>query len=219
MFLIADVLTPDAVATIRQSLFAEDDRFVSGKSTAGWYAREVKDNDQSTGPAALAAMQQVETALMTHPVFKAAARPKKFVKTLVSRYKPGMQYGTHVDDALMGGMRTDLSFTLFLSAPEEYEGGELVIEALDGENANKLPPGHLVLYQTTSLHRVNPVTRGERLAIVGWVRSFIRNVEQRETLFELDQIVAGMVAAQADRAAVNPVMKVRNTLTRMWAED
>jgi PKHD-type hydroxylase len=112
-----------------------------------------------------------------------------------------------------------MSFTVFLSDPHSYDGGALVVEAPDGDTEIKLDAGSLVLYPTTSLHRVEEVTRGERLAIVGWVRSYIRSAEQRETLFDLDQVVAALKSQSADRAMMNPVMKVRNTLTRMWAED
>ena len=219
MLQIAGVLDPETVENMRKSLADEEVAFTSGKATAGWYAKDVKHNDQASGPAALAAMEKVKAALLAHAVFLSAARPKTFVKTLVSRYRPGMHYGTHVDDALMGGVRTDMSFTLFLAETASYDGGELVIEAPDGETEVKLDPGGLVLYPTTSLHRVNEVTRGERLAIVGWVRSFIRSAEQRETLFDIDQVVAGLKASGADRTLMNPVMKVRNSLTRMWAED
>jgi PKHD-type hydroxylase len=204
---------------MRSSLLAEADSFKSGKDTAGWYARDVKHNDQSTGPMASLAMEQVKAALLGNAVFVSAARPKAFVKTLVSRYRPGMHYGSHVDDALMGGVRTDMSFTLFLSDPKSYDGGTLVVEGHDGDTEVKLESGGLVLYPTTSLHHVTEVTRGERLAIVGWVRSFIRSAEQRETLFDLDQVVAQLKANNADRSLMNPVMKVRNSLTRMWAED
>ncbi len=213
------ILASDAVEMILAELNAEQDSFRDGKETAGWFARDIKNNDQSKGPAALAAMEQVKAALLAHGLFVSAARPKSFVKTLVSRYRPGMQYGTHVDDALMGGVRTDISFTLFLSDPLTYDGGELVVEGHDGDTDIKPAAGGLVLYPTTSLHRVNEVTRGERLAIVGWVRSFIRSAEQRETLFDLDQVVAALKASNADRQLLTPVLKVRNTLTRMWAED
>jgi PKHD-type hydroxylase len=219
MLQIAGVLDSETVENIRARLEVEEAAFTSGKATAGWYAKDVKHNDQALGPTAIAVMEQVKTALMSHAVFVSAARPKSFVKTLVSRYRPGMHYGTHVDDALMGGVRTDLSFTLFLAEPASYDGGELVIEAPDGETEVKLPPGGMVLYPTTSLHRVNEVTRGERLAVVGWVRSYIRSAEQRETLFDLDQVVAALNVSGADRVLMNPVMKVRNSLTRMWAED
>lgn len=219
MIQIADILPSTVVATLRESLAGADAQFASGKATAGWAAREVKNNEQAAGPAAQAAIEQVKAALLGNSLFQSAARPKTFVKLLVSRYKPGMAYGSHVDDALMGGVRTDLSFTLFLSEPESYEGGALVIEEADGESDIKLPPGHLVLYQTTSLHHVSEVTKGERLAIVGWVRSFIRSPEQREVLFEMDQVIARLRAGQAPRAELNGALKVRNSLLRMWVED
>lgn len=216
---ISDVLTPDAVVALREGLQGEAAGFSSGKATAGWAARDVKNNEQASGPAVQAAIEQVKAALFGNALFQSAARPKTFVKLLVSRYKPGMAYGTHVDDALMGGVRTDMSFTLFLAEPESYEGGELVIEGPDSESDFKLPPGHLVLYQTTSLHHVMEVTRGERLAIVGWVRSFIRSPEQREVLFEMDQVIARLREAQAPREDMNHALKVRNSLLRMWVED
>lgn len=219
MLQIAGVLSLESVRKIRERLKSEGAAFASGKATAGWYAKDVKHNDQASGPVTQAVIEEVKSALMAHAVFVSAARPKSFVKCLISRYRPGMHYGSHVDDALMAGIRTDMSFTLFLADPETYEGGELVIEAPDGETEVKLQPGSLVLYPTTSLHRVNEVTRGERLAVVGWVRSFIRSAEEREALFDLDQVVARLKAADAERAIMNPVMKLRNTLTRMWAED
>lgn len=219
MLQISGVLDAETVENIRVKLAAEETVFASGKATAGWYAKDVKHNDQASGVVATAVMEQVKSTLIANALFLSAARPKTFVKTLVSRYRPGMHYGTHVDDALMGGIRTDLSFTLFLTDPNTYQGGELVIESPDGETDIKLEAGSLVLYPTTSLHRVNEVTTGERLAIVGWVRSFIRSAEQRETLFDLDQVVAQLKATDADRALMNPVMKIRNTLTRLWAED
>jgi PKHD-type hydroxylase len=216
---IAGIMPGEKVEELGASLVADGASFVSGKATAGAQAKLVKNNDQSSGPAAQAAIAAVREALMTNAVFKSAARPKELFGALVSRYRPGMAYGSHVDDALMGGRRTDLSFTFFVSAPESYGGGELVIEGNDGENAIKLAAGSVVVYPTTSLHRVAEVTSGERLVVVGWVRSFIRSGEQREILFDLDQTVALLVAANADRAITDRVLKTRNNLIRMWAED
>jgi PKHD-type hydroxylase len=219
MMQIANVLTPEQVKDIVAALAADGESFSSGKSTAGWHAKGVKNNEQSRGSAAQMATAAAREALLKHPVFAAAARPRDFVRILVSRYRPGMAYGSHVDDAIMDGKRTDMSFTLFLSEPASYDGGELVIEATGGDTVIKLAPGDMVLYQTTSLHRVEEVTRGERLAIVGWVRSYIRNPEHRELLFDLDQTVAALREIKADRRLLDRVFKVRNTLTRMWAED
>jgi PKHD-type hydroxylase len=216
---ISELLRADVVLGIINSLHAESNSFVSGKATAGAQARQVKNNDQSAGPAAQAAIAAVRDALLANAVFKASARPKEIMGMLVSRYQKGMAYGSHVDDALMGGKRTDLSFTFFLGEPGSYDGGELVIEGNDGENAIKLPAGSVVVYPTTSLHRVAEITRGERLVVVGWVRSFIRNAEQREILFDLDQTAAALVAAQADRGMTDRIFKTRNNLIRMWAED
>lgn len=216
---IADVLDAATVVGLRQALAEEAESFTPGVRTAGWQARAVKNNEQSAGPAAAKAIAAVQGALMAHPVFKAAARPKLLTGLLVSRYRPGMAYGTHVDDALMGGIRTDLSFTVFLADPESYAGGELVIEADDGDTAIKLAAGSAVVYPTTSLHRVAEVTSGERLVVVGWVRSLIRRGDQREVLFDLDQVVNTLRETGAERPVLDRVLKTRANLLRMWAED
>lgn len=216
---IDGVLPPEAVASLAAALAAEDQSFQPGSATAGWHARQVKNNEQASGAAAAKAITEVEKALLASPVFKAAARPKQLVGLLVSRYRPGMEYGLHVDDAMMQGVRTDLSFTLFLSPPEAYGGGELVIEGNDAENAIKLQPGSAVVYPTTSLHRVAPVTSGERLVVVGWVRSLIRRADQREVLFDLDTVVAEMRQHGGPQPGLDRILKVRANLQRMWVED
>jgi PKHD-type hydroxylase len=217
--IIADILPPARLAAIVDQINSNPQAFESGAKTAGWHAKAVKNNEQAQGAAANAVREELETALLAHPVFKAAALPKKIIRSLVSRYKPGMAYGTHVDDPMMGGTRTDLSFTLFLSDPETYDGGALVIEGQDGDNEVKLSAGSLVLYPTTTLHHVSEVTRGERLAFVGWVRSFIRNGEDREILFDLENLIASLHASKADRVLLDQVLTVRANLMRKWVED
>lgn len=220
MFLqISDVLSRDEVAVLRDKILKHPEAFEDGRKTAGWHARDVKHNEQAKGNVASSILEFAEGRLLANPVFKAAANPKRFVRLLVSRYRPGMAYGTHVDDALMGGVRTDLSFTLFLSDPEAYDGGALVVEGNDGETDVKLPAGSLVLYPTTTLHRVEEVTRGERIAIVGWVRSFIRAHDDREILFDLENVIADLRGSGIDRAILNRLFKVRANLIRKWAED
>jgi PKHD-type hydroxylase len=148
-----------------------------------------------------------------------AARPKAIVRLLISRYEPGMAYGTHVDDALMGGMRTDLSFTLFLCEPESYEGGALVMDDAYGEREVRLPAGELILYASTALHRVEPVTSGVRLAAVGWVRSFVRDSSRREVLFDLETALRGVHETAGKTPLFDLLAKTRTNLLRMWAED
>src|SRR5690606_30111090 len=127
-------------------------------------------------------------------------------------------YGEHVDEPIMDGARTDISFTLFLSPPETYDGGELIIASPAGEDAVKLPAGSVIVYPSTTLHRVAPVTRGERLAAVGWVRSFIRDAAQRELLFELDTARRQLFEREGSSQTFNLVSKSLANLIRMWSE-
>jgi PKHD-type hydroxylase len=216
---IAGILRRDAADSLRQTLVAEAQTFKPGTATAGWHARDVKKNEQASGPAAARVIATVGEALNAHPVFKAVARPKALVGLLVSRYGPGMEYGSHVDNAMMNGIRTDLSFTVFLAPPESYEGGELIIEGNDGEQAVKLDAGSAVVYPSTSLHRVSKVIGGERLVVVGWVRSMIRRGDQREILFDIDQTIATLRETAGERAVMDRLMKTKANLLRMWAED
>jgi PKHD-type hydroxylase len=217
---IAAVLAAPEIAALRDIL-SEASLFRDGRATAGWHARDRKNNLQADADAPLVAgaLCKIETALRANEVFEAAARPGRIAGLLLSRYGPGMGYGTHVDDALMAGGRTDLAFTLFLADPETYDGGELVIERAEGERGFKLPAGDLVLYPATTLHRVAPVTRGIRLAAVGWVRSLVRGGEQRELLFDLDQVAALLRDGDRSGRALDLVLKIRGNLLRRWAED
>ena len=146
--------------------------------------------------------------ILGNELFCLAARPKALSPLLFSRYDTGMQYGSHVDDALMGGMRTDISFTLFLSDATSYDGGELIIDSASGEETFKLEAGALVAYPATSLHRVGAVTRGARLAAVGWARSFVRDPAQRELLFDLDTARRQLFAREGKSAEFDLISKV-----------
>jgi PKHD-type hydroxylase len=215
---IGNILDYDALKTLRASLDALS--FVDGRATAGWSAAEVKRNRQAAPSVALHNLQdKVEKAIRANAVFQIAARPKQFTPILFARYSGGETYGSHVDDAIMGGLRTDLAWTLFLHEPEDYDGGELVIEGAAGEQSIKLPAGAMVLYPATTLHRVAPVTRGERLVAVGWVRSLIRSAEQRELLFDLDTTRRALFAREGKSAEFDLLSKSLSNLLRMWAED
>ena len=215
---IADVLSAADLEAVRGGLASAT--FVDGKATAGWSARLVKSNLQAgPGPEVERLRALVEARLLAHPVCALATRPKAIIGPLFSRYRPGHAYGTHVDDALIGGVRTDVSFTLFLCDPDSYEGGDLIIETTSGEEAFKLPAGSLVTYPATTLHRVAPVTRGERLAAAGWVRSFIRDAGQRELLFDLETARRRLFDREGKTAEADLLAKCTANLTRLWCDD
>jgi PKHD-type hydroxylase len=215
---IADVLSAADVAEVHAGLAAAT--FVDGKATAGWSAKLVKANLQAADRPELERVRApVEVRLAEHAVFALATRPKTILGPLFSRYEPGHAYGAHVDDALMGGVRTDVSFTLFLSAPESYDGGELVIDSAAGEDAFKLGPGSVLTYPSTTLHRVAPVTRGRRLAAVGWVRSYIRDPAHRELLFELETARRRLFEREGKTADGDLLAKCAANLLRLWCED
>jgi len=167
---IDQAISPELLSRVKATL-AETD-FRDGRETAGWHARTVKQNEQADGrrPEIAELRQEVAKALQANPLFQMAARPRRMKPLMFSRYQEGMTYGNHVDDAIMatpqGAMRTDLSFTLFINDPDSYEGGELLVDSTAGEQTYKLPAGALILYPSSTLHRVEPVTRGERLAVV-----------------------------------------------------
>ncbi len=215
---IADVLTPaeveNAVAVLNRARFAE------GRATAGWAARSVKANAQARDSEEIETLRElIGERLQANPVFDMAARPKRIVGPLFSRYRSGDTYGEHVDEPLMGGVRTDVSFTLFLSAPETYEGGELIISSPAGEDSVKLPAGSAIVYPSTALHRVSPVTSGERLAAAGWVRSFVRDAAHREMLFDLDTARRQIFEREGSSTTFNLVSKSLANLMRMWSDD
>lgn len=218
-YAIGDVLDADGLREAREVLSGA--KFVDGKVTAGWHARLVKNNLQASAKdARVAALREtVAQKIRENAVFKLIVRPKALTPLILSRYEPGMEYGSHVDDALMNGMRTDVSFTLFLSDPDSYAGGELVIEGPDGESDVKLPAGSLVAYPSTTLHRVAPVTEGARLAAVGWARSFIRDAARRELLLDLDTARQSLFARYGKTAEFDLISKTSANLMRLWAED
>lgn len=216
---ISDILTPGDLAAIHDALAST--RFVDGRETAGFAARKVKNNRQADGNDRTLdeARSLVAARIMANELFRLAVRPKALTPLLFSRTETGMQYGVHVDDALMGGLRTDVAFTLFLDAPETYGGGELVIESAAGDDAIKLAAGSMVAYPATTLHRVAPVTRGQRHVVAGWARSFVRDAAHRELLFDLDTARRTIFARDGKSAEFDLISKSLANLLRMWTED
>lgn len=220
---IESVLSPEQVADFRQRLAAAD--WVDGKVTAGEQSALAKHNLQVPQDAALSRElgEIVLAALGRNPAFVSAALPLRVFPPLFNRYDPGMGFETHVDNAIRfaGAVRyrTDLSATLFLSAPQDYDGGELIIEDNYGEHAIKLAAGDMILYPATSLHRVEQITRGSRWASFFWVQSMVKSDEQRALLAGLDQSVQQLSAkvGQGDLEVVRLAGTYHNLL-RMWTE-
>jgi len=215
---VCNVLSADEIALLRETLARAT--FEDGRETAGFAAQLVKNNRQAANDRKTETVRKlVEERIYENELFAMAVLPKSLAPVMFSSYRPGMRYGSHVDDALMAGMRTDVSFTLFLSDPEAYDGGELVIESASGEDAVKLAAGSLVAYPSTTLHHVAEVTRGARLAAVGWARSYVRDGAHREMLFDLDTARRQLFAREGKSAEYDLVSKSLANLLRMWVED
>jgi PKHD-type hydroxylase len=221
---IPKVLTEAQVAHSRTTL--ENAKWVDGRETSGHLAARVKHNlqvDEAT-PEAREMGHVVVTALERTPLFMAAALPLRVFPPLFNRYEPGMAFGAHVDNAIREltssplRVRTDLSATLFLSRPEEYDGGELVVDDTYGAHSVKLPAGDMILYPASSLHRVNPVTRGVRLASIFWVQSMVGDDGERSLLFDLDMAISQVAETSPDSPAVVALTGCYHNLLRRWSE-
>ena len=223
---IPDILSADQVAHFRARL--DTAPWADGRVTAGYQSSRAKDNAQlpedSLEARELGAL--VLEALSRNSTFFSAALPRRIYPPLFNRYAGGQSFGFHVDNAVRydrsrGGVdpiRTDLSATLFLSAPEEYDGGELIIEDTYGTQQIKLPAGHLVLYPGTSLHRVTPVTRGARIASFFWIQSMLREDAQRRLMFDLDVSIRTLTRDVPEHPSLVQLTGVYHNLLRQWAE-
>ncbi|KAB0640384.1 PKHD-type hydroxylase [Burkholderia stagnalis] len=222
---IPNVLTHEQVRTLRARLDGAGDAWVDGRATAGYSGAPVKRNQQIAehSPLARELGDVILAALERHPLFISAALPNQVYPPLFNRYEGGMTFGSHVDGAvrvLPNGvkLRTDVSCTLFLSEPDAYDGGELVIEDAYGVQQVKLPAGDLVVYPATSLHQVTPVTRGVRVASFFWVQSLVRSDAQRALLFDMDTAIQRLNASDADAQARRSLVGCYHNLLRLWSE-
>jgi PKHD-type hydroxylase len=222
---VPNVLSKAEVADFRAAMDAAE--WEDGRSTAGAQSAIVKKNEQLPPNSAIARQlgEAVIKALVASPLFVAAAIPKQIFPPLFNRYGVGQHFGIHVDNAVRGdhftGMRirTDLSVTLFLSDPEEYDGGELIVEDYYGSHRVKLPAGHLVLYPASSLHAVTAVTRGVRVASFFWLQSMVRDGHARSLIFDLDTAIQGLVRRVGrDDPELVKLTGIYHNLIRCWAE-
>lgn len=215
---IAELLDAGMLDALRETL-SDKDVWIDGRATAAGRARAMKHNQQAApGGKAAPALALIERAILENEIFKSAAQPAALARLILNRYGEGMGYGAHVDAPFIDGVRTDLSFTLFLSDPTAYDGGALIIDSAGAEDAIKPPAGTLALYPSGFVHRVEPVTRGERLAAVGWVKSRIRSAEHRALAFEMDRIGADLAAGGATDELRDRLQNLRNNLLRAFAD-
>lgn len=221
---IPDVLNAGQVAQARQILDAA--QWVDGRVTAGHQSARAKDNQQlpEGSPAAQQLGEMILSALGQNALFISAALPLRVFPPLFNRYQGGQSFGTHVDNAIRQvpgtghRIRTDLSATLFFSGPEEYDGGELIVEDTYGTHSVKLPPGQMILYPSTSLHHVKPVTRGARVCSFFWIQSMIRDDAERTMLFDLDLAIQRIGRDMPEHPSTVQLTGVYHNLMRRWAD-
>lgn len=221
---LPDVLTAQEVATCRQKMNQAE--WIDGRVTAGRQSAKAKDNMQlpEDHPVARELSDLIISALQRNPLFMSAALPLRVFPPLFNRYQGGQSFGNHVDNSIRQvpgtphRVRTDLSATLFLAAPDEYDGGELVVEDTYGLHTAKLPAGHMILYPSTSLHNVRPVTRGARIASFFWIQSMVRDDGRRTLLFDLDMAIQRINHDMPDYAASLQLTGVYHNLLRQWAD-
>ncbi len=220
---IPEVLPKERVAQLRQRLDAGI--WIDGASTAGNLAAKVKSNSQysTESPDYLPLSQAIILALEQHPLFVSAALPQHILSPMFNRYSGGETYGNHIDgaihrDAASGQRtRTDISVTVFLSEPDDYEGGELIVEDTYGSHEIKLPAGDAIIYPATSLHRVEPVSSGTRIASFLWVRSLVKDAWQRSMLFELDMTLLKLRGQVGDTEEIIALTGLYHNLLRQWS--
>jgi PKHD-type hydroxylase len=225
MILIKDVLSPLQLQQVNHVISKQT--WIDGRTTGGQQSNSVKNNQQlSSDSQVVRGLEDlVLTALAHNPLFISAALPLKKFPPMFNRYREGETYGLHVDNAIRippgssARIRTDLSATLFLTEPDRYQGGDLVIEDHFGAQPVKLAAGDMILYPSTTLHRVTPVTQGERISAVFWLQSMVRNNEQRKMLFDLDQSVQSLTTLHGNDAQdVMRLSGIYHNLIRQWAE-
>jgi len=221
---IPDLLTAEQVLQARQIL--DNTQWIDGRVTAGHQSSRTKDNLQlpENHPAAAQLGEMILEALGQNALFISAALPQRVFPPLFNRYQGGQSFGTHVDNSIRQitgtphRIRTDLSATLFFANPDEYDGGELIVEDTYGTHSVKLPAGHMILYPATSLHNVRPITRGTRVASFFWIQSMVRDDGQRALLFDLDMAIQRLNRDVPDHPSAVQFTGVYHNLLRQWAE-
>jgi len=216
-YLTCSLLNDEEIQTIKKDLSFSNKEWEDGKKTAGKQAAEVKNNLQLNRNSEISRKNSgfIVKKLLTNTLIKSFALPKKIHGIMFTKSSSGMRYGRHIDNAYMSSGRADLSFSIFLNKKNNYEGGELVIENINTENKFKLDEGEIIIYPSTYLHSVEEITKGERLVCVGWIESYVKSIEEREYLFDIDAGARGMLAKHGRSDELDLIFKSYSNLLRV----
>ena len=215
-YLTHQLLNPQEINLLKNNLFTKDLPWEDGKKTAGNHAAKVKDNLQLDRSSNVSKkyVELIENKILNDFLIKSFALPKRIHGTMFTKSLKGMKYGRHIDNAFMSTGRADLSFTIFLNAKDKYSGGELLIEGLNSEHKFKLNSGDIIIYPSTYLHSVQEVISGERIVVVGWIESYIKSIEEREYLFDLDAGARALLARYGRSDELDLIFKSYSNLLR-----
>ena len=215
-FLTHQLLNPQEVKLVKENIFLKDLPWEDGKKTAGNHAAKVKDNLQLDKSSNISKKytELIEKKILKNVLIKSFALPKRIHGTMFTKSLQGMKYGRHIDNAFMSSGRADLSFTIFLNEKDKYLGGELLIEGLNSEDKFKLDSGGIIIYPSTYIHSVQEVIRGERIVVVGWIESYIKSIEEREYLFDLDAGARTLLAKHGRSDELDLIFKSYSNLLR-----
>ena len=215
-YLTHQLLNPQEIKLLKENIFLKDLLWEDGKKTAGNQAAKVKDNLQLDRSSEISKKYTalIEKRILNNVLIKSFALPKRIHGTMFTKSLKGMKYGRHIDNAFMSSGRADLSFTIFLNEKDSYSGGELLIEGLNSEDQFKLDSGGIIIYPSTHLHSVQEVTSGERIVVVGWIESYVKSIEEREYLFDLDAGARTLLAKYGRSDELDLIFKSYSNLLR-----
>ena len=216
-YLTYQLLNPELIKLLKTALINKDSLWEDGKKTAGNHAAKVKNNLQLNRNSEISQKYSklISKKILSEPLIKSFCLPKNIHGTMFTKSLKGMKYGRHIDNAFMSSGRADLSFTLFLNKKNEYEGGELLIENINSEEKLKLNAGEIIIYPSTYLHSVEEVLQGERLVFVGWIESYVKSIEEREYLFDLDAAAKSLLSKHGRSDELDLIFKSYSNLLRI----
>ena len=216
-YLTYQLLNPELIKLLKTALINKDSLWEDGKKTAGNHAAKVKNNLQLNRNSEISQKYSklISKKILSEPLIKSFCLPKNIHGTMFTKSLKGMKYGRHIDNAFMSSGRADLSFTLFLNKKNEYEGGELLIENINSEEKLKLNAGEIIIYPSTYLHSVEEVLQGERLVFVGWIESYVKSIEEREYLFDIDAAAKSLLSKHGRSDELDLIFKSYSNLLRV----